>query len=70
MPQPEPELALQLHQVGALALDLGPLDTQDLVERLGLQTAAGHGEVDEGDSAADIGRELDRRVTRREEHGE
>ena len=68
--QPQVVLALELEQVGALLVDVGPLGLEHRVEALRLQRAARHREVDEGDARANVGRELDARVARRQEDGE
>ncbi|KAI3487750.1 hypothetical protein L1887_48231 [Cichorium endivia] len=64
------ELALELHQVGSLAVGVWAFDLEHLVERLALEAAARHGEVDKGDAAADVGRKLDGGVACGEEHVE
>ena len=70
MSKSKSELSLKLDEIRSFLIRVGSLHLEDLVERLALKTRSGHGEVDEGDSTADVWRELDRRIPCREEHGE
>ncbi len=70
VPEPHLELALHAQQVQALLLHVRPLALEHLVQALRLQAGPGHREVDEGDTRADVGRELDGGVARGQEHGE
>lgn len=49
---------MQLQEVGALLVHVGPLCFEHFVETLALQTAAGHGEVHEGDPGTKVWWEL------------
>ena len=61
---------MKLEEVGTALVDVRSLSLENLVETLALQRAARHREVDEGDARAEVGRELDGGVARREEDGE
>lgn len=64
------EFALNFHKIYPLAFRIGSPDFEDLVKRSALKTAAGHGEIDERNSTADVRGELDRRISCGKEHGE
>lgn len=60
-------LTLQFEKVGAFLVHIRPLGLQHLVEALALQAAAGHGEVDEGHTRAEVWWELNLNHTNTEE---
>lgn len=55
-------LTLQLEEVGAFLIHVGPLGLQDLVETLALKAAACHREVDKCNTGAQVWWELDLRT--------
>ena len=70
MAQSQLEFALQFEQVRTLLIDVRSFGLEDLVQALGLQRRTSHGEVDESDARTNVGREFDRRISRRQKDGE
>ena len=61
---------LQLEQVRPLLVNVGSLGLEDPVQALHLERGSGDGEVDDGDSGANVRRELDGGISGRQENGE